>query len=524
MSIIHVSPTHNITFLKSFISNSLPDTFRYFKNRPVDVIKNHVLTILYNVDDVPVGYGHIDYDETNDKLWLGVCVLKEYQGKGIGKLIVKYLINFFYEQSIRKLYLTVDSNNIAAINLYIKYGFKELGQQETYSIMELSNNILYLPVSYGEAIDKMTILDIKKEKITDQSKLSDVSNEYTKLFNLLEKDINKFSFLYNLLKKINLEIWIKQDIFRDSTSDEEKYILCKDIISLNDSRFKIKNKINISSSSAIKEQKSYVHKKAVILTHLGLGDNITAIPAVRYYSTIYDEIIVISKKRNANNVRSFYADDPSISVLEINDDDSDLYIDNKKLLRDLEKTHTLITCGCHSQTKYPYTYLPFNFYDDMKLDYSIFWDYFYVPSSANSEILYNTLIKNNIKSYIFIHNMSSQGSVFSVESILEKLNFNRSTTLVVNPNINIYKVDESFYAIANEFVNKPLLDYVKTIQNASTIVVSDSSFACLSMLLPLHTTSCYLISRGVFTYNHIWDPKYGYNETKTQKKFNILNL
>ena len=265
-------------------------------------------------------------------------------------------------------------------------------------------------------------------------------------------------------------------------------------------------------------------KKAVILTHLGLGDNITAIPAVRYYSTIYDELIVISKKRNANNVRSFYADNSSISVLEINDDDSDLYIDNKKLLRDLEKTHTLITCGCHSQTNYPYTYLPFNFYDDMKLEYSIFWDYFYVPSSDNSEILHNMLIKNNIKSYIFIHNMSSQGPVFSVENVLKNLNIDKSTTLVVNPNINIYNASDPFYTIANEFVNKPLLDYVKTIQNANTLIVSDSSFASLSILLPLNTINCYLISRGDFAYNHIWDSKYGYNETKKQKKFNILNL
>jgi GNAT superfamily N-acetyltransferase len=524
MSIIHVSNDKNIDYLKQFILNELPTTFRYFNSRTIDIINNHIITVLYIIDNTPVGYAHIDYNVSDNKHWFGICILNVWQKKGIGKCLINYVIQKFKSMKSAPVYLAVDNDNLHAKKLYLSTGFKEIEFTKKYTIMELVDTLLYLPVSYGEALDKLTILDIKRSKITDASKLADVENEYLKLYTILEKDILKYQFLYSLLKTINLDIWIKQDIFRYSTDETEKNKLCKDIISLNDSRFRIKNKINMLTSSSIKEQKSYIPNKAVILTHLGLGDNITATPAVRYFSTLYDEIIVIAKKRNAANVRSFYADDPTIFILEINDDDSDLYVDNKKMLRTLAETHKIITCGCHSPSQKPYTYLPFNFYDDMGLSYSIFWDYFHIPSNEESKEMFKIIRDNNISNYIFMHNTSSQGIVFNSEKALNHFNINKNDTLIINPNINMYNESDIFYDIAKQFINKPLIQYVDTLINADMMLMSDSSFVCISMLLPLKSTQNYLISRGIFAYEHIWDTKYGYNETKKQRKFTCLTL
>ena len=117
------------------------------------------------------------------------------------------------------------------------------------------NNILYLPVSLGEAIDKLTILDIKCEKIIDNRKV-DVQNEYDILYEKLKEYTIMYNELYESMKKINLLIWDQMDILRDGTLSNEDYMkLCKECIESNDIRFRIKNKINLISNSSIREQK-----------------------------------------------------------------------------------------------------------------------------------------------------------------------------------------------------------------------------------------------------------------------------
>ena len=74
-------------------------------------------------------------------------------------------------------------------------------------------SIVELPVSLGEALDKLTILDIKCEKIND-NRLNDVTKEYQILYDKLETYINNFNYHYNILKQINLDIWEMQDNFR----------------------------------------------------------------------------------------------------------------------------------------------------------------------------------------------------------------------------------------------------------------------------------------------------------------------
>jgi ribosomal protein S18 acetylase RimI-like enzyme len=102
-------------------------TFRYYKNRDFEVVKNHIKTILFYIDETPVCYGHIDKDENND-IWLGIMVCDNCKGLGYGDLMMDKLL----EDINYTIFLTVDRENIGAISLYLKKGFYFLEDNENY--------------------------------------------------------------------------------------------------------------------------------------------------------------------------------------------------------------------------------------------------------------------------------------------------------------------------------------------------------------------------------------------------------
>ena len=157
-----------------------------------------------------------------------------------------------------------------------------------------NNDLLYLPVSLGEAIDKLTILDIKLDKILDNRKI-DVKKEYDLLYDKLKEFIIKYENLYQTMKKVNLIIWDMMDILRDGNVSEELYLkICKECIEYNDIRFRVKNKINFVSNSLLKEQKSYKINRLIIVINKESNNNEIFLNIIKYLSFIYDEIIIIS--------------------------------------------------------------------------------------------------------------------------------------------------------------------------------------------------------------------------------------
>ena len=383
-----------------------------------------------------------------------------------------------------------------------------------------------LPISIGEALDKLTILELKLKYISDPVKKINIQKEYNTISPILNTHKNNIIFYYNLLFESNEKIWNLCDLTRDKININYMYN-CEKIILENDRRFRIKNKINNILNASLKEQKGYNKKKAFILTHLGLGDNITAIPIVRYLSTHYDEVYVVCKTHNAENVRLFYSDDESIKVLDfVNNSYISPNIGGSSNFEIYTKDCDKYLVGLHLDitVRKPFNYLPFNFYDDLNLPYNIFWKYFYVPSLDNSNKLVNILKDYNINEYIFIHNTSSMGEVFTINFIEEKFNICKNDTLIINPCINVYEKDNKFYNIAELFLNKKLLEYKDVIINASKIFMSDSSFFCLAMNLEIKTNDCYLCGRNNSNYSHIWFDKYGFNESTNKKKFiSIIN-
>ena len=125
-------------------------------------------------------------------------------------------------------------------------------------------NKIIVEVSIGELLDKISILEIKQEKIKDPEKLKFINKEHSILKDQLEKNVksdDKLNNLYQSIKEINAKLWVIEDDKRQCEKDKdfsEKFIkLSRDVHFLNDDRAKIKLEINNHTGSVIKEIKEY---------------------------------------------------------------------------------------------------------------------------------------------------------------------------------------------------------------------------------------------------------------------------
>ena len=127
-------------------------------------------------------------------------------------------------------------------------------------------NKIIIEVSIGELLDKISILEIKQEKIKDPEKLKYINNEHSILDDQFKKSVksdDKLNNLFKSLKEINSKLWIIEDNKRQCENDKdfgEKFVkLSRDVHFLNDDRAKIKLEINNYTGSTIKEIKEYTN-------------------------------------------------------------------------------------------------------------------------------------------------------------------------------------------------------------------------------------------------------------------------
>ena len=125
-------------------------------------------------------------------------------------------------------------------------------------------NKIIVEVSIGELFDKISILEIKQEKIKDPKKLKFISDEHAVLKDQLNKNVksnDEIEKLFQSLKEINAKLWVIEDDKRLCEKEKdftEKFIkLSRDVHFLNDDRAKIKLEINNLTGSKIKEIKEY---------------------------------------------------------------------------------------------------------------------------------------------------------------------------------------------------------------------------------------------------------------------------
>lgn len=343
--------------------------------------------------------------------------------------------------------------------------------------------MIHLPVSVGEAVDKLTILDIKQRRIRDPEKVAHCKAEYDLLYAQLKPYVEAIPFYYKQLYAVNDLIWVMQDEIRACPEPQK----CVDILDKNDMRFHIKDIINRSLNSNIREQKGYPPRRALVVHHLGLGDHVGMIGAVRYIALQHDETYVLCKQRNAANVRSFFADDPRIKITEIPPTDGD-YLQSIHY-RQNAYTNVYLSGSYHSNP-HPYKDLPTSFYRDMGIDPNIRHTHFYVPTTENAKAMYALL--RDIP-YRFVQQTSSSHTTSLVTWDIDEV-------LTIDPNTNLYPEGHPWYEIAEACVNKPFLDYTEVIRHAQEIHTVESSFYCLACYInpEANVKRCYSRDTGAF--------------------------
>ena len=273
-----------------------------------------------------------------------------------------------------------------------------------------------------------------------------------------------------------------------------------------------------------------MNKNAFFLGHLGLGDNITCIGIVRYLREKYDTVKVVCKETNQENLELIYSDDDNIKLFAVNSDHdiSPPFGVSPQYFQSITNGYDIYMTGFH---KHGFNIkmgdsklydLPFSFYDDCNVAYSAFWNYFHIPIFKKSQELYEKI--KHINNYVFVHNITSQGKVFDIDFIEQKLNITKENVLIINPCANMYSKGDLFYELAQQFVDLKLPYYIKTIENANKIIITDSSFMCMSINLELNAKECYIYSRPAMgdyvpPFKHIWSDKYIFDKKLKRKVF-----
>jgi len=126
----------------------------------------------------------------------------------------------------------------------------------------VSASEILVPVSVGELLDKITILQIKSERIKDETKLVNIRKELNALLQTCRQNkINVEHELVGELKKINETLWVVEDDIRDKERaklfDQQFIALARAVYVTNDKRFQVKAQINKEMGSAYAEEKSY---------------------------------------------------------------------------------------------------------------------------------------------------------------------------------------------------------------------------------------------------------------------------
>ena len=343
-------------------------------------------------------------------------------------------------------------------------------------------SLIKLPVSIGEAIDKLTILDIKYQMIKD-SRRDDCKKEYDMLLKDLSSFLKDNIYYYEILKYINLKIWKDQDIIRDLKDDAKIGKLSIQILKDNDARFRIKKIINDTSNSELKEQKGYNKTRAAFIGHMGMGDFFNLNGAIRYISILYDEVILFCPFQYVANIKQMFSDLNNIKYLEV--DKNNLYtkVTKEALEKASEvKINSLYKSGYQLNTKADVSKIPLSFYDEMNLDREVMKVFSKISKPATSLNLKNILKEMNIEYslYHLVGSMDSNSIQFnSINSINTSIK-NNPDHLIIDVRENRYKSDHKYYEIANLFINLPILEYCDIIMTAKELHFVNSSFFCLA--------------------------------------------
>ena len=336
----------------------------------------------------------------------------------------------------------------------------------------------YAPSSYGEALDRLTILELKLQYIED-GRREDVQREYDELKALVAHLIEKDRYHYERLLEVNHIMWEIQNILHGAYNLEKdkRYFLMEQLAVENQRRFRIKRTMNEILGSHHKEQKGYKGKKAFLLAHQGMGDIIFMNSAVRFLATNYDEVKVVVKKQYLENARQLFSNEPSVTFFEIQDDKdiSPLYGAPVEVFKKAIEGYEFVgACGYHKQKDRTLD-IPLDFYKDLgpEFDESMIGRWSNIPYDKSRYAFFFEK-HQRVK---FFHNRSSNQ--------IANISVNLEECLVINPAENMYDQSHKWYKDAQQWVGLPLLEYCSVLEKAEQILVVDSSFFCLALMMGL---------------------------------------
>lgn len=231
------------------------------------------------------------------------------------------------------------------------------------------------------------------------------------------------------------------------------------------------------------------HKTAYFVSHNGLGDNITNSSAVYFLLQYYDTIHFLCRDVNAKNVEYLFLNKPVIIVpfdhknefsqikhilSNVNDDIfasgmHKKYIQNRVTHPDVlsykqnDKNYTIDVCHIRQ------------FYYDINLDNSIYYEYFDIKSTDISTKYYDDLKKYKI---IFMHSKASDREI-DLRNVYETYK-NNTEYIMICANQNMYHKEHPLHELADKYVNLPVVHYIDIIKHAELIHIIDSCFSCIT--------------------------------------------
>lgn len=236
-----------------------------------------------------------------------------------------------------------------------------------------------------------------------------------------------------------------------------------------------------------------IEKNCYFISHLGLGDNITMIGAVRYLTSFYKKIYVIVKDIYFENVALIYSDNPNIVLMKVkyNDEHPDIH----NLIQKSDVNDDVFASGFHKKylritneflnlqknveknKNYSFVYdFIKDFYSDINLDFQTYYDFFNIPENDKTHELYNKISDCKI---VFVHTKSSNKEIdVNINDYIDNHEY-----IIICPNKNMYPNNNDKHDLANSYLNLYVAEFITIIKNANVIKVIDSCFSCI--LVPL---------------------------------------
>jgi len=233
------------------------------------------------------------------------------------------------------------------------------------------------------------------------------------------------------------------------------------------------------------------YKSAYILSHNGLGDNITMIGAINFLLLHYNNIYLLCKDKYESNVK-LLINNKNVIIIPFDhrnergsckniitnvysNDNTDIFIcgQHKSYLKSKITNPSILNYNKNNKYNVKWKHIK-TFYQDMNLDLSIYYEYFNINSTTKSLELYQQIKDINI---IFCHTQSSTKTISLSENIKTYINDNKY--IIICANENVYNKNHAHFEVANKFINIPIAEYIDVIKNACEIFIIDSCFSCI---------------------------------------------